>query len=72
MQVNTLQMFDGHWHCGGKDINISANKVILPQMRDIISVTVCACLISLLLFSLKYMVWHALTYGISDLNNVPG
>ena len=28
MQVNTLQKFDGHRHCGRKDINISANKVI--------------------------------------------
>ena len=44
MQVNTLQKFDGHRHCGRKDINISANKVIG---------IVCARLISPLLFSLK-------------------
>ena len=27
--------FGGHRHCGSGDINIPANTVILPQMRDI-------------------------------------
>ena len=69
MQVNTLQKFDGHRHCGRKDINISANKVIgIVCARD----CMCPLNFTIIIFSKVYGVWHALTYGISDLNNVPG
>ena len=61
-----LAKYIGHRHFGSEAINIPANIIIFPLLRDFKSVTVYACLLPSLLISLKQMAWHALKHEISD------